>query len=119
MKVTKRTQYESIVEVLTTAGPIYEDLVDFAKAQIALLDKRKTATRGASKTQIENAGIKELIVSNLETLEGEGATATEIAESMDISVQKATQLVKQLVDAGTIVRTEGKGKVKTTFSVAR
>ena len=113
-KVTKRNQFVAVQEILTGLGET--DRADFIGAQIALIDKRKTADRKPTKAQEANAEIKESIV---ETLIGfDGLTATEVAGTEDISVQKASQLLTQLVAAEIVIRVEGKGKEKTKFSLA-
>lgn len=79
----------------------------------ALKSVRKGSPRkGLTKTQKENENIKGTL---LETL-GEGLTATDAGKAVGISVQKASALLKQLVDAGEVVK-EKDGKA-TIFKVA-
>lgn len=71
------------------------------------LAKRGSGKHGPTKTQRENEGIKDRI---LDALADGGLTATEIAEVMEIKVQKASALLKQLVDGGKVVRVKD-GKI--------
>jgi len=111
-KVTKRDMFVEVAGVLEGLGETA--LVEFIDAQVALLDKRAGAERGETKTQVENAEFKAMIVG---MLDAEGTTATDIATALDLSVQRVSQLLRQMVLAGEVIRTEGKGKTKTLFSV--
>jgi predicted PP-loop superfamily ATPase len=112
-KITKRDNFVAIVEMLEAIDGT-EDKVEFIEAQIALLDKRKTGERKMTKTQAENVELKAVIA---EVLDGtDNATATDVATALDVSVQKASQLLRQMIAEGTVARTEGKGKDKTTFA---
>lgn len=113
-KVTKRDQFNTILGIV--AGMGREDLVDFVSHELDLLDKRAGAARKPTKDQLANEALKADMVGILGEM---GAlTATDLANTAGVSVQKATQLLKQLVTAGTVARIEGKGKEKTTFAVA-
>lgn len=113
-KVTKRDNFVAIADVLADVEGT-DNLVEFVEAQIELLDKRKAAGRKPTKAQLANEDLKSDIVSGLQALDGEGSTATEIANAYSVSVQKASQLLRQLVLAGVIERVEGKGKERTKF----
>lgn len=112
--MTKRDMFVEILAILTDAGEV--EKAEFVEKQIDQLDKRASAPRKPTAEQLANEVLKDEIVEML----GEGAmTATEVAHSLGegVSVQKASQLLRQLVLAGTVTRTEGKGKAKTLFSV--
>ena len=111
--MTKRENFEAIVEVLKTDEVGNAGLIEAVEKEIALLDKRAGANRKPTKTQVENEAIKVAIVA---ALTAEGETASDIAKAQDISVQKATQLLKQLREDGMLQRVEGKGKTKTVFA---
>ena len=73
------------------------------KAQLA---KRGSGKHGMTKTQKENEVLKERI---LEVLAEGGLTATEVGEALDLKCQKASALLKQLVEAEAVNRVkEGK-----------
>jgi predicted transcriptional regulator len=108
---TKRENLEAIVGILNDVDGA-EDLVTFATREIELIDKRAEAPRKETAKDIENAALKaEMLVMVAET----PMNATDIATAVDKSVQKVSQLMRQLVKDELVVRIEGKGKEKTTF----
>lgn len=70
------------------------------------------AVRKPSKHQVENEGIKAQILGIL----GDGKTATQVGAELGISVQRASALLNQMVDAGTVAKAK-EGKV-LLFKVA-
>lgn len=98
-----------------------EEITEHAKAMIASLDKRNAArTSKPSKTQLENAPIKEVILGVIAEMNAE-VSASELHERLNISVQKASSLCRQLVEEGKLSKGErkekGKGLVKV-YSLA-
>ena len=98
-----------------------EAITEHAKAMIASLDKRNSArTSKPSKTQLENAPIKEAILGVIAETNAE-VSASELHERLNISVQKASSLCRQLVEEGKLSKGErkekGKGLVKV-YSLA-
>ena len=94
------------------SAEISEEMTTFAKEAVAKLDKRN-ADRAAkpSKTALANEPIKQAI---LGILSATPMTASEIADALDISVQKASALCRQLVDAKSAVVTDVKIPKKGT-----
>ena len=111
-RITKRENLVAIAEVLTNAGNV--ELAEFVNKEIATLDKRAAAPRKMTKEQRINEDIKLNILGSL----GEAGpqTATDVANSEGISVQKASQLLRQLREVGLVTRTEAHGNVKTMFA---
>ena len=104
--MTQREFYNAVITSVEN-----EELVTFATEQIAKLDARNAKRKGAeSKKAKENAPIKEAI---LGVLTHEPMTASEVAEKVEISTQKASALLRQ-IDGLTVteVKVKGKGKVK-------
>lgn len=98
-----------------------EEITEHAKAMITSLDKRNAArTSKPSKTQLENAPIKEAILGVIAEMNAE-VSASELHERLNISVQKASSLCRQLVEEGKLSKGErkekGKGLVKV-YSLA-
>ena len=98
-----------------------EEITEHAKAMIASLDKRNAArTSKPSKTQLENAPIKEAILGVIAEMNAE-VSASELHERLNISVQKASSLCRQLVEEDKLSKGErkekGKGLVKV-YSLA-
>jgi Fic family protein len=105
MTITERINgiaYESLTE------EDFNFLVERALKSV----RKSNGTRKPTKNQVANEGLKADIVNAL----GEGLTATDAGKAVGISVQKASALLKQLVDAGEVVK-EKDGKA-TIFKVA-
>ena len=107
-KKTQKDYYNEIIEVVSKAGR--DDLVEFCNDRIDKLS-RKSDSKKPTKVQIENEGIKDTIVEVLTELDAP-TTATAIATDprVNVSNQKVTQLLKQLIGEGKVSRTEEKGK---------
>lgn len=97
---------------------ISDEITEFANAQIQKMDARNASRKSkGTKVQNENKEIKERIATAMEV--GTTYTAAEIValgvEGVN-STQKASALLRQLVDDGRVTSTEvkikGKGKVK-------
>ena len=113
MKKTKREFYN---EIMAIEG-VSTEIVDFCKAEIALLDK-KNANRKPTKAQEANEQYKATILAVLAgTTEDSAMTVSEIRKADTTlveagEVQKISALVKQLVDSGAVVKnTNGKKSV--------
>jgi hypothetical protein len=113
-KVTKRDKFVAISEALVEAGADV-DLIEFVAGEVALIDKRKAAPRKPTADQLANEALKSDIVAFLEGT-GTGVTATDLSKVFDVSVQKVSALLRQLVIAGTVTKTEATGKEKALFS---
>ena len=112
-KITKKEMFTMIkAQVKDNA-----EMVAFIDHEIELLDK-KASNKKATKTQEANVGIKSTILAALEG--GKSMTVTEMqgasAELGELSNQKVSALVRQLVEAGKVVKTIDK-KV-SRFSLA-
>ena len=86
------------------------DAVAFLDERIAITEKKNAngGERKPTKTQLENEGIKEQILSVMSTTP---MTIGEIGKEIGIdSNQKVSALVTQLIQANKVVRTEVKGK---------
>lgn len=96
-KMTKREFLTAIVE-LGIEGTISSELGDFAEEEIAKLDaalakrKEKVSAKAA-----ENAPLMDKIYEDI-LKEDEVVTATIVGELMEISTQKASALLRKLVD---------------------
>ena len=94
---------------------ISDELNDQAQAMIANLDKRNAKRASTpSKTAVANEPIKASIVDLF--VNGGNKTASEVAVALTITTQKASALLRQLVENGTLTSTEvkvpKKGKCK-------
>ena len=111
--MTQREFYTAVI-----AAAISDEMTDHATAEIAKLDKRNATPSKAEREKAEaNELLKAQIVGILTALdEGEAVNAAYIAETVGISVQKASALLRQICGDGQAVQSEakikGKGKVK-------
>ena len=114
-KITKREVIGMMMnEVSIKENDVY---MTYLQNELALLDK-KAQNKKATKTQSENVGIKEVILEVLS--DGVGRTVTEIQKAnsklTELSNQKVSSLVRQLVEDKKVIREE-KGK-KAYFTLA-
>lgn len=111
----KKTVVEMYEEILAIEG-LTDEQKAFLEKRIEIT-KKKNANRGENakptKTQLENEGIKPVILSALETI-GSPVSITNLikstAELADYSNQKISALLTQLLKENKVVRTEEKGK---------
>ena len=96
--MTKKEMFTEIANLLSTR----EDIVEFCNHEIELLSRKRTSTK-PTKTQRENAVIKEQIVS---VLTDEPMTIGEINAAMgtEYSTQKLSALLRQLCLEGIAVK---------------
>ena len=118
--MTKMTEREFLTKVIATEG-IADELKTYAEEGIAKLDAKNDKRRNTqTKAQKENEGLMAEIVDTI-TANGK-MVASEIADAMGISTQKASALCKLLVDGGKLsvadVRVKNKGTVKQYSLVA-
>lgn len=107
-KLTKIETFTLIMKELT--NPEY---IAFIEHEIELLENKKASVRKPTANQTENETFKKEIVNFLETNEGK-FTITEMCENIsclkEISNQRVSAVLKQLVDNGNIVKTYEKRK---------
>ena len=122
--MTNREFYHNVIAYACNGedeinGVKASDLIAVAQEQIEKLDARN-ATRNSkpSKTQLENAPIKEALLNYLTTNGGQ-YTEAELGAALDITHNKAGALARQLVAEGKATSAEVKfpkvGKRKVYF----
>lgn len=113
-KITKAEMFNAIKAVVADNA----EMVEFIDHELELL-ARKSANKKPTKAQVENEGLKVVVLDTLSTF-AEGATATEIANAnpafAGMSNQKMTALLRSLIADGKVVKTTNKNK--SVFSVA-
>lgn len=117
-KMTQKEMFAEVINVLEgkESAVAVDDMVTFLGERIAKLDK-KANSKTPTKTQKENEEIKDILMGVIGT---EGKTVSEI-QTLDerlanLSNQKVSALVRQLVIAGKVTRTmDGK---KTKFALS-
>lgn len=106
-RVTKKEMYERIL------AHTNDDLEkQFIEGEIALLEKKNSVEKKPTKTQVENAGIKEAILDYM--VEGTRYTVTELIkgcdECNDLTNQKVSAILRQMVNENVIIKVEDKRK---------
>ena len=116
-KVTKKEMFGRLIEVVKGANVEDADaIVEFLNHEIELVSKKRNTQ---TKTQKANEGLVE-VVYNAIAEAGKAVTVTELFEIVKNdeikSAQKTSALVKKLVDAGRVARTEEKNKAYFTIA---
>ena len=115
-KPTKKENFTAIKDFLVANGK--EELAKVMEHELELLAKKNSSDKKPTATQIENDGIKEVIVKVLEN--GGKMTISEMQKANEelgeLSNQRISALVRQLIADGKLVREEDKRKAY--FSIA-
>ena len=109
---TKKTQKELFNEILGAYG-LTEEHKEFIKGRIAQLDKKSSAKSDKpTATQKANAELKDKILAEMES--GKLYTVSDMLKTLeccaDLSNQKVSAIMKQLVEGYRVIRTEDKRK---------
>ena len=99
-KMTYGRALETAITVCNTEG--FEEVAECLEKLKAQIAKRNGGSHKPTKTQRENEGLKEDIFAYVS--ENGAKRATEIGVYFGITGQKASALLKQLVDAGKLER---------------
>ena len=115
-KMTKMQKFEMLSKLdAVKSNPV---LSEFVAHEMELLSKKNSAEKKPTAQQTANAGIQTAILESMEV--NRLYTITEIIKSVpecaDLTNQRVSALVRQLVDAGKVIRTEDKRKAY--FSLA-
>ena len=109
-KITKRERFNSLLSLSEVQADA--DLVAFIEHEIELLDKKNSSEKKLTVQQIANEGIKDAIVEGME--ENRLYTVTElikeITECNELTNQRVSALLRQLISEGKIVKTVDKRK---------
>ena len=109
-KITKRDRFNQLLAI----AEVKENpaLVEFIKHELELLEKKNSSDKKPTATQVANEGIKEVILDTLSV--DKGLTITEMqkanAELADLSNQKISALIRQLIADNLVVKEEIKRK---------
>ena len=113
--VTKKPTKKQMFESLKAQFALSPEQTAFIDHEIELLAKRSSGERTQTPRQKENDGLKVAILSAMEdnvvyTIGELWKTVPELKGNPDMSSQRVSAIVSQMVDAGTVVRTEDKRK---------
>ena len=115
-KLTKAQKYAMLKAIPSVAENSI--LVEFIEHEMELLAKKNASEKKPTAQQTANEGIKSAIVEGME--KGKTYTITELIKSVpacaDLTNQRVSSLVRQLIAEGKVVRTEEKRKAY--FSLA-
>lgn len=107
-KMTKREMFEQI----KANYDLTEDEVAFIDHELELLAKKNSAEKKPTAVQVANEGIKSAILEGMEV--GKKYTITDLMKSIpacaELSNQRVSALVRQLLNADLVERTEEKRK---------
>ena len=109
-KMTKMEKFTMLADLpAVKENPV---LSEFVAHEMELLTKKNVGEKKPTAQQTANAGIQTAILEGLEA--GEKYTITDIIKTIpecaDLTNQRVSALVRQLVDSGKMVRTEDKRK---------
>lgn len=118
-KLTKREKFEMIAKIEEVAkNPI---LAKFVEHELELLAKKNSADRGLTSTQKENEGIKSAILIAMGEEPDRLFSISEMIKNFEccaeLSNQRVSALIRQLVADGKVERLEEKRKAY--FRIAR
>lgn len=103
----KKTKRDYFMELRELVGD-NADLIGFIDNELGLLDKKKNAERKPTATQLENEGLRaKILVALAEVDEPKSIKEIQgmVAELNDLSNQRVSRLLKDLVDNGKVVKT--------------
>ena len=114
-KITKRERFEMMLNTYNFT----EEEREFIEHEIELLEKKKSGERKPTKTQIENDGLKAIVLEVLKNAENP-MTVSDIIKAHEelsqLSTQKVSPLLTKLVDELRVVKTIEKRR--SYFSIA-
>lgn len=111
-KPTKRDHFNALLAIPAVAENA--DLVAFIEHEVELLDKKNAAERKPTAKQVENAGFKSDILAWMEP--ATQYAAADVVKGVPsivaagLSANRVTAMLTQLVNDGSLVRTEDKRK---------
>ena len=116
-KMTKAVAWSIVKGIVEQSGhPQSAELVEKIENELVLLAKKNSAEKKPTAQQVQNDGIKTAILNGMES--AKAYTVTDIIKSVvecaDLTNQRVSALMRQLVDAGQVVRTEDKRKAYFT-----
>ena len=109
--MTKRESYAKIREIVKDNA----ELVAFIDHEVELLNKKNNAPKKPTEKQVENEKLKDIILAEMSD---KPMTVTEMQTNIsalaDLSNQRVTAIVRQLVEDNSLIRTVVKRKAYFT-----
>ena len=118
VRMTKAQKFQILADLpAVKADPM---LSEFIAHEMELLVKKNTAEKKPTAQQEANAGIKDAVLAMMQEHPNQLYTVTDIIKAVpacaDLTNQRVSALIRQMVDAGQVKRTEDKRKAY--FSLA-
>jgi hypothetical protein len=118
-KMTKATAWTIVKGIVENSGhPQSAELVEKIENELALLAKKNSAEKKPTAQQTANEGIKSAIVNGM--VANRAYTITDIIKEVpqcaELTNQRVSALMRQLVESGAVVRTEDKRKAYFTLA---
>ena len=118
-KMTKATAWGIVKGIVEASNhPQTAELVAKIDNELTLLAKKNSAEKKPTAQQVANDSVKQAIVDGME--HGIPYTITDIIKSVpacaELTNQRVSALMRQLKDAGVVVRTEDKRKAYFTLA---
>ena len=111
-KLTKRDHFNALLNL--EAVKSNSALKEFIEHELELLEKKNSSEKKPTAVQQANSGIKEEILVALDNQPNRLFTITELIKEVpvcaELTNQRVSALVRQLVEAGKVVRIEDKRK---------
>ena len=111
-KMTKAQMFKQIMDTY----PLTDAEKEFVQHELELLAKKNSAEKKPTAQQVANDGIKSAIIESMEN--GVAYTITDIIKSVpacaELTNQRVSALMRQLVESGAVIRTEDKRKAYFT-----
>jgi len=109
-KLTKKDKFEMLANLpAVQSDPV---LSEFIAHEMELLSKKNSAEKKPTAQQVANVGIQTAILNGMEV--GKAYTITDLIKSVpecaDLTNQRVSALVRQMVDGGSVERFEEKRK---------
>ena len=109
-KLTKKDKFEMLAKLpAVQSDPV---LSEFIAHEMELLTKKNSAEKKPTAQQVANVGIQTAILNGMEV--GKAYTITDLIKSVpecaDLTNQRISALVRQMVDGGSVERFEEKRK---------
>ena len=112
----EKMTYVKAIDVVLNGGEMTAEVKEKLEALKASIAKKNSAERKPTATQTANEGFKVAILNAMES--GKGYTITDlmksVAEIADLSNQRVSAIVRQMVESGDVVREEIKRKASFT-----
>ena len=118
-KMTKASAWTIVKGIVENSGhPQSAELVEKIENELVLLAKKNSAEKKPTAQQTANEGIKSAIVNGM--VANRAYTITDIIKEVpqcaELTNQRVSALMRQLVESGAVVRTEDKRKAYFTLA---